>query len=342
MRVLLQQDTPPAMDRVEKLTPQPPDAMIRFRRWAAIAVGLAVLGYLAYAVWTGFSATAIELARFWWPIYVPVIGLTLVNYGLRYAKWHYLLVRLGIRVPHRTNVWIFLTGLAMAISPAKAGELVKPYLLNACVGAPAARTIPVLVVERGTDGLAVVLLAAVGVSTYYADAKGVLWGMIAASVLLVVAVSIRPLALGVLHALARIPVLRKPAAHLEEVYEATWTCLRPLPLTITMVLSIVAWFAECVGYWLVFEGLDVHTTVGTATFLYTSATVFGAPSPGGMGMADAALTEGAVRLIPAITDAQALAASMLVRFATLWFGVLIGAIGLLRMERMIVEAKERG
>ena len=48
----------------------------------------------------------------------------------------------------------------MAISPAKAGELVKPYLLNVCVDAPVTRAIPVLlVVERGTDGLAVVILA---------------------------------------------------------------------------------------------------------------------------------------------------------------------------------------
>lgn len=330
------------MVRVEKLPSQPPDAMIRFRRWAAIAVGLAVLGYLAYAVWTGLSATAIELARFWWPIYGIVLGLTLVNYGLRYVKWHYLLVRLDIRIPHRTNAWIFLTGLAMAISPAKAGELVKPYLLGACVGAPAVRTIPVLVVERGTDGLAVVILAAVGVSTYYADARNLIWGTIAASLVLIVAISIRPLAIGMLHALGRIPVLRKTAERLEEVYEATWTCLRPVPLVITMGLSLVAWFAECVGYWLVFEGLGVHTTVGTATFLYTFATVFGAPSPGGMGMADAALAEGAVRLIPAITGPQALAASILVRFATLWFGVLLGAVGLLRMERMIAEAKEGG
>jgi uncharacterized protein (TIRG00374 family) len=327
------------MDRVEKLQPQPPDAIVRFRKWAAIAVGLAVLGYLAYALWTGLSATALELARFSWGLYALVLGLTLVNYGLRYIKWHYLLQRLDIRVPHRTNGWIFLTGLAMAISPAKAGELVKPYLLNACVGASPARTVPALVVERGTDGLAVVILAAVGVSTYYNDATNLIWGTIAASVALVIAISIRPLAIGVLRAIGRIGPLARTASHLEEVYEATWTCLRPVPLAVTMVLSVVAWFAECIGYWLVFAGLGVATTVGTATFLYAFATVFGAPSPGGMGMADAALAEGATRLVPSITAPQALAASILVRFATLWFGVLLGAIGLLRMERMIEDAK---
>ncbi len=109
---------------------QAPDALARFRRWAAAAVALAVLGYLGYAVWKGFSETAEALVRFRWSFYVPVLALTLVNYGLRYAKWAYLLSLLGIPVPHRTNVWVFLTGLAMVISPAKAGEVVKPWMVQ--------------------------------------------------------------------------------------------------------------------------------------------------------------------------------------------------------------------
>ena len=36
----------------------------------------------------------------------------------------------------------------------------------------------------------------------------------------------------------------------------------------------------------------------------TPATVFGAPSPGGMGMADVALVEGAVYLIPGVARPQ--------------------------------------
>lgn len=63
-----------------------PDAMGRFRRWAAIAVGLAALGYLAYAMFRGFSETGRELSGFAWGWYLPVLGLTLVNYGLRYLK----------------------------------------------------------------------------------------------------------------------------------------------------------------------------------------------------------------------------------------------------------------
>ncbi|MEQ1507002.1 MAG: lysylphosphatidylglycerol synthase transmembrane domain-containing protein [Myxococcota bacterium] len=316
-----------------------PDVMVRFRRWAAIAVAVAVLGYVGYAVWKGLSETTAELAGFSWGLYLPVIGLTGVNYGLRYLKWNYLLERLGIHVPHRVNIWIFLAGLAMVISPAKAGEILKPYLVRVCADGPVVRTVPALVVERGTDGLSVVILAAIGVSTYYAEARSALLWTIGLSFALVGAISIRPLAIGILHAVAKFEPLKNTAARLEDVYEATRVCLEPAPFLITMVLSLVAWVAECVGYWLVFRGLGVHTTIGAATFLYAFATVFGAPSPGGMGMADAALVEGAVSMIDTITGPQALAASLLIRIATLWLGVGIGAVALLRIETVIADAR---
>ncbi len=324
------------MDAADRL--EAPDAMKRFRRWAAVAVALAALGYLAYALWRGLSETATELASFWWPIYLPVLALTLVNYGLRYFKWHYLLGRLDIHVPHRVNLWIFAAGLAMVISPGKAGEVVKPYLVRVCTGAPVTRTLPALVAERGTDGLAVVILAAVGVSTYYADAANLIWGTIAGSLLLVAAISVRPFAMALLGALRVFPFLAGTADRLQEAYEATRVCLAPVPLAVTLAASLVAWFAECVGYWLVFVGLGLDTALDADTFLYAFATVFGAPSPGGMGMADVALTEGAVAILD-VTAPQAVASSLLIRVATLWFGVLLGAAALLRMESVIESAR---
>jgi len=79
--------------------------------------------------------------------------LTLVNYGLRFFKWHYLLGRINVHVPVRTNVWVFTSGLAMVISPAKAGELVKPYLIRVLENVPMTKTVPVLISERSWNSL---------------------------------------------------------------------------------------------------------------------------------------------------------------------------------------------
>lgn len=312
-----------------------PDALESSRRWIAIAIALSALLYIGYAVWKDLPGTLAELAAFQWPLYVAVLALTLVNYGLRYLKWHYLLGRLGVRVPHRTNIWVFLCGLAMVISPAKAGEVVKPYLVRVLVGAPLERTIPALVAERVTDGLAVVMIATVGVTTFAPDRTDVVvfaCGVLAAGFAVLLS---KRLSLAILGVLRTLPVVGGVGAKLEDAYLAMRECLSPVPLTITVAMSLVAWFAECVGLWLVYRGMQAPATLEQSTFLYAFSTTAGGFSPGGLGVTDLALIELGTRLVQGLTEGQATAASLLIRIATLWFGVVLGSVALLRIEAVI-------
>ncbi len=313
----------------------PPSALANFRKWAAIAVALSALLYIGYAMYKGFAETASELAGFRWELYVLVLLLTLVNYGLRYAKWHFLLGRLGVAIPHRANLWIFGCGLAMVISPAKAGEVVKPYLVRVITGTPMQRTLPALVAERVTDGIAVVALATLGVSTFAPDRLDVVlfaMGVLGVGFLVILN---RPLSMAILGALKRVPVIEKIAEKLEEAYIAMRTCLAPVPLVVTVAMSLAAWFAECIGLWLVYRGLGVGAGLEVSTFLYAFSTTAGGFSPGGLGVTDVVLGELGLTLIPDLTRGAAVAASLLIRVATLWFGVILGAIALLRINRVI-------
>ena len=324
---------------VQPKTTDPFDPAARFRRWLAIFAALAAFGYLGYAVWRGWSQTAAVLASFDWPLYVVVLALTLVNYGLRFWKWAWLLGRVGVQIPLRTNLWIFGAGLAMVITPGKAGELLKPYLVRVATGAALETTVPVLVAERGTDGITVVILAALGVSTFYADGTTAVYGTLAAMGFGLALLSSQTLGLGA------IGLVRRFSPGIADRVETTWRTLRictaPWPLFVTLTVSFGAWVAECIGMWLVFHGLGVKATLAASTFLYAFATLFGAPSPGGMGMADAALVEGAMAVVPGIDGPQAVAAALLIRVATLWFGVGIGGLALLGMEGALASARQK-
>jgi uncharacterized protein (TIRG00374 family) len=229
----------------------------------------------------------------------------------------------------------------MVISPAKAGELVKPYLIRVMTGEPMSKTVPVLIVERLTDGIAVIILTAIGVGYYYEEGTQLIYGTMIVTFGGWVLFSIEPLALGVIRLTSRLPIVSSLSTKLEEAYTATRSCLAPLPFALMLLLSLVAWWAECVGYWLVFEGLNVEADLAVSTFLYSFATVFGAPSPGGMGMADIALAEGALNLIDNLDAGQALAASLLIRVATLWLGVIMGAVALLRIDTIIKSFRKQ-
>lgn len=309
--------------------------VLRFRRWLVVAIAVGALLFLGGSVWAGADRVGAALRAFHWRWMVPVIGLTLVNYALRYAKWRYLLGRLGVRMALSEDLWNYAAGLAMVISPGKAGELLKPYVVRARTGTPMARTIPALVGERLTDGIAMLILASISVTTYAGDrAHYLLIPALAVGLGLAVLANAR-LSMAILGQLGRLPLLRRVAHKAEEMFLAMRTCLAPAPFLFTVALSVVAWFAECVGFWMVFRGLGVEASLDASVFLYAFATVAGGAMPGGLGVADGALAGGALAIIPGIGEPAAVAASLLIRVATLWLGVFLGAIALFRVSALL-------
>ena len=65
---------------------------------------------------------------------------------------------LHVRVETWLSLRIFLCGLVMSVTPGKLGEVLKAYLVRRHVGVPVTRTGPIVVAERVTDLLALVLL----------------------------------------------------------------------------------------------------------------------------------------------------------------------------------------
>lgn len=322
--------SPPASDGAT-----PPSLLVRFRRSVVAAIAFGALLYVGASVWAGIDQVRDQLDRFDWRMAVPVLLLTLANYSIRFAKWHYLLGRLGVKMPLGEDAWNFAAGLAMVISPGKAGELLKPWVVRQRTHTPMATTVPALVTERLTDGIAMLILAGIGVTTYAADKVNYL--TIPAAIIaggLAILASERATATCVV-LLGRLPGGRRVAPRIAEMVRSARVCLHPLPLVLTVAMSVVAWGAECVGYWLVFKGLGVAASLDVCVFLYAFATVAGGAMPGGLGVADGALAGGATALISGMSHAQAVTAALLVRVATLWFGVALGAIALFRVADLL-------
>jgi uncharacterized membrane protein YbhN (UPF0104 family) len=107
----------------------------------------------------------------------------------------------------------------------------------------------------------------------------------------------------------------------------------PARLWYPALLSVVGWSLEGVGLWIILRGFGLATALGPTAFFYATATLAGAlvPVPGGLGVTDKLIEEQLARL-GAVPATAATAAMLLIRFATLWFAVLVGfgALGLLR------------
>ena len=307
----------------------------RFQRWLFFALIFGVILYLVGSVWAGISQIQNQLIHYQWWAFFVAIALTISNYILRFFKWHYLCKRLNIDISVKDNAWIFFAGLSMAISPGKAGELLKPLALREKTKVPMAHSIPALITERLTDGIAMLILAAIGVTSYAAGKMHYLLipGIITVIGLLILAHE--GLSLWILSKLGTLPVVNKVSEKLTELYRAMRTCLAPVSLVWTVILSLFAWAAECVAFQVIFQGMGIETaSFDVCFFIYAFATVAGSAMPGGLGVTDGALIGGATELIVGVTNDQATLAAILTRIATMWFGVAVGALALLRISSM--------
>ena len=105
-----------------------------------------------------------QLAHFPVSYLLVALALACINYGLRFVRWAYYLRVLEVRVPFRVSGLVFLSGLAMAITPGKVGELLKSYLLRDRAGVPVSTSAPVVLMERLTDVVSVVLVGLAGLA----------------------------------------------------------------------------------------------------------------------------------------------------------------------------------
>ncbi|HJW90581.1 MAG TPA: lysylphosphatidylglycerol synthase transmembrane domain-containing protein [Anaerolineales bacterium] len=271
-----------------------------------------------------------RLLTFHWAYYPLAILLTLVNYSLRFVKWQYYLAQIGVRdFPVLESARLFVAGFPLAVTPGKVGEALKGVWLKKQTGIPAARGVSAVLAERISDGLGVLALSTLGVIAYprYWPA----FAVVLAGLLGVIVISqIRPLALGLIGLGERLPLISRFAHLLHEFYAGSFALFRPRATLVAVALGTVSWFAEGVGLYLILIGLGASPggdTFSISVFVMAFSTVIGAVSalPGGLGATEASLA-GMLVFLLSLPAGTATAATLLIRFATLWFGVALGLV----------------
>lgn len=309
-----------------------------------------VAGAMLYAlamIWFDARSIAAELREFPWWRFAVALALSSVNYLLRFAKWELALGWLGVReeAPGLTrgrSLLVYLAGLSMSISPGKLGEVLRSALLKATDGVPFTRTAPIVVADRLTDLVALVLLSLVAISRER-DFLPVVLVTLALVVVGVVVLGTPRLLHPLLHFLSRLPGLRGLATRAELLVDSAAVVLRLRPIAVLTVLSVIGWGLECIGFWLILGGFPgVVASPILCTFLWSIGTLVGALSflPGGLVAAEGSLTLATLRLAAGATQSIALAATLLGRIATLWYGELVGGVALwLLLRRPEVRAR---
>ncbi len=299
--------------------------MKNYRRTIIYSIIASVVLYLAFSIYADIDKVIDALSKFSLFLIPVILGLVFANYIFRFFKWHYYLGLIEVKIGVGESFLIFLSGFMLSVTPGKMGEVLKSFLLKERIGVSVSKTAPVIFAERVTDMTALIIIALAGALSFNYGREFAIGALIVFTIMITI-ISNRGLALPLVHILGRVGFLKRFLPHFIELYESAYTLLKPKPMVLMTLFSLISWFFECYAYYLILNELTVDVSLFRASFYYSFATVAGALSflPGGLGATDALFT----LFIQSLNKPEAIAVSstILIRVATLWFAVIVGLV----------------
>jgi uncharacterized protein (TIRG00374 family) len=300
------------------------------KRRTLIASGLLIaLIYVVGAVLTDSSRLSDALWQLGWQGCCAVLGLSAINYALRFLRWQHYLSKLGHRLPSARHFLVYLSGFAFTVSPAKAGEAVRSLYLRDH-GVTYTESIAAFFVERLLDLFAIVILASLMVVDH-----PVYRPLLLATSLLLIGVLVCVCQSSLPGWLERIAARRSGGRDsgriarllgaIAGLLRSSRTLLHPQPLLFGLIAGLIAWGAEGVGFHIICQGLHIEGSVVSFVGIYSVAVLAGSAAfflPAGIGGMELVMTTLLVER--GTTLRVAILATLLCRLATLWFAVLIG------------------
>jgi glycosyltransferase 2 family protein len=289
--------------------------------------GLVLLTLAAYAVaafFGGDEAVLDPIRAIPAPQIVAVLGLSLINYGLRFARWHGYLASMGHRVPPGRHLTYYLAGFALTVSPGKAGEAVRSVYLKPH-GVAFHESLAAMFAERVVDLLTIALLALALLFSFEQDAAAA-WTGLGLAALAVATLGSPSLASAVERRAQRLHGrLRHLVHNLARLHAQAARLLRPAQLTAAVAVGLVAWGAEGIGVAIAAAAMGVPLRLDAAVGIYAAGILVGALTflPGGVGTTEATMAY--LFVLTGMPLSTAIALTLVCRAATLWFAVVLGA-----------------
>jgi uncharacterized protein (TIRG00374 family) len=306
-------------------------------RVVVVSVVVAACGYLLVSILTGWRGVLAGLEAAGWAGMVFALCMSSLNYLLRFARWQIYMRSMGHRVPVLEHARIYLTGFALTTTPGKAGEAIRAVFLRHH-GVDYASALAAMFSERLSDLIAIVALCVPGLDLDPRLHVLVLLSM--AGICAALALLAWPAWLAWVAAWAE--AMRGRAGqllrHLVHLLRQARRCHTPRLLVLSTLLSLLAWSAEAFAFHVLCARLGMHLSLGYTVFVYAASMIAGSVSllPGGLGGTEAAMV--ALLLLKGVALPQAVAVTVLIRLATLWFAVALGLAALMGMRKPLEAA----
>ena len=282
---------------------------------------------------------SLQLINIW--VIPLVLLLAFMDDFIRFLKWEYFLRKLNIRISLKISFLIFFSGLSMSITPSKVGEVLKSYLLKKVKGVKIRKSIMVVVSERLTDVLALGILSLIGIASFFSYT----YFLILISILLVLLFFVfsvltnKKLFFKFYKIFLKIPIIKNYMRYVKHIHKTSKILLSFKSLTFATTISVFSWFLECLAFYILLYSLGYPIPLLSAVFIFSFSSIFGSALffPGGLGAAESSFV--LLLLLSGISITIASLSTILIRLCTLFFGVFLGIVSLLIINKLIRTRK---
>lgn len=267
-----------------------------------------------------------------------VLGLSSANYWIRLVRFNWLTKRVAVApIKKDLNSVIFFSGLSMNLTPARVGEVVKAFYQQKLFGESAARMAPIVLAERLADSLAMLIMIGVGVLSFRMG-EGMFAALLLIVGLIVLILHRRDLGRKAVELVKKFPRGEKLGESFSKLISSSFKLTGWRPMTVGTLLGVLAWVFEATGLWVLFlaAGIDVSIKTFIMTmFIFAAAAAAGFVSiiPGGLGVNEIS-TIGLGQKLLGLGYSDVLVATFAFRAVTLWFGIMLGVMSLVYLEKI--------
>jgi len=238
------------------------------RFWAGVAVSAVFIGLFLRATHPREIASALETANYWY--LVPAGVVLFLAICARCVRWSVLMRPVKAMSPVQLFPYAIVGYMANNLLPARAGEVVRAYILGEREHVSRTGTFGTIAVERLFDGCTLVLLLLVsGLWVGFEDGKLEAIA-VASTILFVVAVTAfyiltlsETRAKRVMHQLVKV-LPRRFEDQAEHIADELVGSLRSVhdfrSLTLVVLFSFLAWTIEGAAYAVIGLGFDLNVT----------------------------------------------------------------------------------
>ncbi|MCJ7443141.1 MAG: flippase-like domain-containing protein [Methanotrichaceae archaeon] len=271
-------------------------------------------------------------------VIVILLGLTLLNIAFRFLKWEYFLRVLDIKVPIKSSLMVFLSGIAMVITPGKIGEVFKAQLLKEKECIERRKTLVVIFAERLTDVIGLTVLSILGIWSTAINA----WAIVGISFIIAALIFLmkneKAFTFVCLHG-KKVPILRDQVAYGDDVYNNCRQTLTIKNVILATIISSISWSFEGIALFFLLQNIGENVSLMASIAIFSFSSIFGAilVLPGGIGAAEGSFFT--LLLLAGVPKSTASTTTIIIRITTLWFGVAIGLISLFLFDRTLKKSK---